>query len=153
MFLFYRFRSTCVTNVENSLRRSAVSPATRKPTSNCLKHISTTSAEKNSAVPIIRNATRNPTTIRLPVLFVVNILIQGKTCSVTGLCTKDQRPSRDHRWRDLHPLGHPIVLQSDHEFTVTSLPTLRQPSVQDEPETRILYLRHWNTIQYRLGCE
>jgi len=78
--------------------------------------IPATSAEKNSVVPILRNATRNPTTTRLPVPFVVNILIEGKACSVTGLSTKDLKWGQ---WgRDLHPLAHPIVLQSNHEVTV-----------------------------------
>jgi hypothetical protein len=51
--------------------------------------IPATSAEKNSAVPILRNATRNPTTTRSPVPFVVDISKEGKICSVTGLSTKD----------------------------------------------------------------
>jgi hypothetical protein len=88
MFLFYRFRGTCVTHVGNSLRRSAISPATWKPT-DTVTPIPATSAEKNSAVLIIRHATRNPTTMRLPVPFVVKFLIEEKTCSVTGLSTKD----------------------------------------------------------------
>jgi hypothetical protein len=55
-----------------------------------------------------------------------------------------------------HPLDHPIVPQSNHEVSLQSSnsPFVRQPSIQDEPqilpedpETRILYLRHWNTIR------
>ena len=83
-FLLHRFRSPCATNVRHSLRRSTISPATDTATL-----IPATSAEKNSAVPITRNATRNPTTIRLPVPFVVNILRERKACSVPGLSTKD----------------------------------------------------------------
>jgi uncharacterized Zn-finger protein len=44
---------------------------------------------KEFSVPIIRNVTRNPTTTQLPVPFVVNFIIEGKTCSVTELSTKD----------------------------------------------------------------
>jgi hypothetical protein len=79
-----------------------------------------TSAEKSLRGQTTENATRNRTTTRSPVPFVVNILIEGKTCSVTRLCTKDLK-----WWRDLHPLDHPIVLQSNHEVTVPSLPTVR----------------------------
>jgi hypothetical protein len=50
---------------------------TWKPISNILKPNPATSAEKNSAVLIIRNATRNPTTTQLPVPFVVNFVIEG----------------------------------------------------------------------------
>ena len=75
----------------NSLRRSAISLDTCKPTSNLLKPIPATSAEKNSAVPIIRNATRNPTAAQLPVPFVIIFLIEGKTCSLTELSTKDMK--------------------------------------------------------------
>ena len=123
MFLLYRFRSTCVANDGNSLRKSTISPATWKPTSNRLKPIAVTSPEKKSAVPIRRNATKNPTTTRLPVPFVVNILIEEKTCSVTLRSTKDLEWGQG--WRDLHPLDHPIVLQNDYAFTVHSLPTVR----------------------------
>jgi hypothetical protein len=75
---------------------------------------------------------------------MVNILIEEKTCSVTGLCTKDQRPSRDHLWRDLHPLGHPIVLKSDHEFSpqCSNSPSVEPNILPEDPETSILYLRH-----------
>ena len=69
------------------------------------------------------NATRNPTTTRLPVPFVVDILIEGKACYVTGLSTKYLKWGQ--WWRDLHPLNHPIVLQSNHEVTVPSLSTVR----------------------------
>jgi hypothetical protein len=55
-FLFYCFRSTCVTNVGNSLRSSTISLDTWKPTFNLLKPIPAISAEKNLAVLIPRNA-------------------------------------------------------------------------------------------------
>jgi hypothetical protein len=76
-------------NVKNSVRRREISLNTCKQTSNLLKPIPATSAEGNSTVPILRNAMRNPTTTQLPVPFVVNFLIERKTCSVTDLCTKD----------------------------------------------------------------
>ena len=42
---------------------------------------------------------------------------------VTGLSTKDL--NWHQWWRDLHTLDHPIILQSNHEVTVHSLPTVR----------------------------
>jgi hypothetical protein len=123
MFLLYRFRSTCVTNAGNSLRRRATSLDTWKPTSNRLKPIPVMCVGRSLRGQTTENATRNPTTTRLTVPFVVNILIEGKACSVTGLSTKVLKWGQ---WgRDLHPLDHPIVIQSNHEVTLPSLPTVR----------------------------
>jgi hypothetical protein len=66
-----------------------ISSEVTSPESEVVNQNRKTSAEKNSAVSILRNATRNPTATRLPVAFVVNVLIEGKAYSVTGLCPKD----------------------------------------------------------------
>jgi hypothetical protein len=52
------------------------------------------------------------------------------------------------------PSNSPPNQPRSHSPQSSNSPSIRQPSVQDElqllpedPETRILYLRHWNTIQ------
>ena len=52
------------------------------------------------------------------------------------------------------PSNNPPKQPRSHSPQSSNSPSIRQPSVQDEPqilpedpETRILYLRHWNTIQ------
>ena len=151
LFLFYRFRSTCVTNVGNSLRRSPISLDTRKRTSNLLKPIPATSAEKNSVVSIIVNATRNPTTTQLPVLFVANFVIEGKHApspssprkklseannASSGTCFPEPRPSNSHAKR-----------RRIHNPQSSNIPSIEPNILPEDPETRMLYLRHWNTIQ------
>ena len=134
--------------MRNSLWRSAISLDTWKPTSNILKPNPATSAEKNSAVLIIRNATRNPTTTQLPVPFVVNFVIEGKTCSVTERPEVRpwmlvQRPASPEHGPSISPAKRRRI-HSPHSF---NSPSIELNILPEDPEIRILYLRHWHTIQ------
>ena len=105
-----------------------------------------TSAEKNSAVSILRNATRNPTATRLPVAFVVNFFNRRE--SILRHRALPERPEVRPRMLIKSPASNsPAKRPPIHSPQSSNNPSVEPNTLPEDSETRILYLRHWNTIQ------
>ena len=89
---------------------------------------------------------RNPIATRLHVPCAVNILIEGKACSIIGFCTKDQRPSIKRPASPV-PSNSPPKRPRMYSPQSSNSSSVEPNVLPEDPETRILYLRHWNTIQ------